>query len=56
MKLGIFSTTNEDILKDWTEIRSTANEILGDTTRSPMRARVPLAGNNEPGLKQLQPV
>ncbi|KAL0121441.1 hypothetical protein PUN28_006746 [Cardiocondyla obscurior] len=35
------NTTNEDILKDWAEIRSTANEIL-DTTRSP-RARVPLA-------------
>ncbi|KAL0121443.1 hypothetical protein PUN28_006746 [Cardiocondyla obscurior] len=39
------NTTNEDILKDWAEIRSTANEIL-DTTRSP-RARVPLADTRQ---------
>lgn len=42
-----FSTTNEDILRDWAEIRNTANEILGDTTTSPVRAKVPLAGNAE---------
>ncbi|KAI4473981.1 hypothetical protein M0802_015850 [Mischocyttarus mexicanus] len=36
-------TTNEDILKDWSEIRNTANEILGDTTSSPVRVRVSLA-------------
>lgn len=50
MKPDIFSTTNEDILRDWAEIRGTANEILGDSIRSPMRARVPLAGNNK-GLR-----
>lgn len=37
------NTTNEDILRDWAEIRNTANEILGDTTGSPVRAKVPLA-------------
>ncbi|KAF3424055.1 hypothetical protein E2986_03085 [Frieseomelitta varia] len=41
------NTTNEDILRDWAEIRNTANEILGDTTTSPVRAKVPLAGNAE---------
>ncbi|CAK9806406.1 Histidine decarboxylase [Anthophora quadrimaculata] len=41
------NTTNEDILRDWAEIRNTANEIIGDTTTSPVRARVPLAGNRE---------
>lgn len=41
------STTNEDILRDWAEIRSTANEILDDDTISPVRAKVPLAGNRE---------
>ncbi|XP_011688458.1 PREDICTED: histidine decarboxylase [Wasmannia auropunctata] len=41
------NTTNEDILRDWAEIRSTANEILGDTTRSPIRARVPLADTRQ---------
>ncbi|KAG7201287.1 hypothetical protein KM043_004065 [Ampulex compressa] len=37
------NTTNEDILRDWAEIRNTANEILGDSSASPVRARVPLA-------------
>ncbi|CAL7945919.1 unnamed protein product [Xylocopa violacea] len=41
------NTTNEDILRDWAEIRNTANEILGDTTTSPVRAKVPLAGNTK---------
>ncbi|XP_011155866.1 histidine decarboxylase [Solenopsis invicta] len=41
------NTTNEDILRDWAEIRSTAKEILGDSTRSPMRARVPLADTRQ---------
>ncbi|XP_076245784.1 histidine decarboxylase [Calliopsis andreniformis] len=41
------NTTNEDILRDWAEIRSTANEILGDTSSSPVRARVPLADTRE---------
>ncbi|XP_048262347.1 histidine decarboxylase isoform X2 [Bombus terrestris] len=41
------NTTNEDILRDWAEIRNTANEILGDTTTSPVRARVPLADTRE---------
>nr|XP_050864534.1 histidine decarboxylase isoform X2 [Vespula vulgaris] len=41
------NTTNEDILKDWAEIRNTANEILGDSSGSPVRARVPLADTRE---------
>ncbi|XP_060823214.1 histidine decarboxylase isoform X3 [Bombus pascuorum] len=41
------NTTNEDILRDWAEIRNTANEILGDTTTSPVRAKVPLADTRE---------
>ncbi|KOC61163.1 Histidine decarboxylase [Habropoda laboriosa] len=41
------NTTNEDILRDWAEIRNTANEILGDTTQPPVRARVPLAENSD---------
>ncbi|XP_066593381.1 histidine decarboxylase [Prorops nasuta] len=41
------NTTNEDILRDWAEIRNTANEILGDSTSSPVRARVPLADTRE---------
>ncbi|KAK2587138.1 hypothetical protein KPH14_002896 [Odynerus spinipes] len=41
------NTTNEDILKDWAEIRNTANEILGDNSGSPVRARVPLADTRE---------
>ncbi|XP_071861107.1 histidine decarboxylase isoform X3 [Bombus fervidus] len=45
------NTTNEDILRDWAEIRNTANEILGDTTTSPVRAKVPLAGNAETNEK-----
>ncbi|XP_071580924.1 aromatic-L-amino-acid decarboxylase [Temnothorax nylanderi] len=39
------NTTNEDILKDWAEIRSTASEI-SDTTQLP-RARVPLADTRQ---------
>ncbi|XP_024869543.1 histidine decarboxylase [Temnothorax curvispinosus] len=39
------NTTNEDILKDWAEIRSTASEIL-DATQLP-RARVPLADTRQ---------
>ncbi|KYN20262.1 Histidine decarboxylase, partial [Trachymyrmex cornetzi] len=41
------NTTNEDILRDWAEIRNTANEILGATARSPIRARVPLADTRQ---------
>ncbi|XP_076391931.1 histidine decarboxylase isoform X2 [Megachile rotundata] len=41
------NTTNEDILRDWAEIRNTANEILGDTSGSPVRTRVPLADTRE---------
>ncbi|XP_043489065.1 histidine decarboxylase isoform X2 [Polistes fuscatus] len=41
------NTTNEDILKDWAEIRNTANEILGDIKDSPVRVRVPLADTRE---------
>ncbi|XP_017881211.1 histidine decarboxylase isoform X2 [Ceratina calcarata] len=41
------NTTNEDILRDWAEIRNTANEILGDTSASPVRAKVPLADTRE---------
>ncbi|KZC08499.1 Histidine decarboxylase [Dufourea novaeangliae] len=41
------NTTNEDILRDWAEIRNTANEILGDTSSSPVRARVPLAESSD---------
>ncbi|XP_015188295.1 PREDICTED: histidine decarboxylase [Polistes dominula] len=42
------NTTNEDILKDWAEIRNTANEILlGDNKDSPVRVRVPLADTRE---------
>lgn len=49
-----FSTTNEDILKDWGEIRNTANEILGDNSGSPVRARVPLAGKSQEDRRQVQ--
>lgn len=49
-----FSTTNEDILKDWAEIRNTANEILGDSSGSPVRARVPLAGKSQEDRRQVQ--
>nr|XP_033341538.1 histidine decarboxylase isoform X1 [Megalopta genalis]XP_033341539.1 histidine decarboxylase isoform X1 [Megalopta genalis] len=41
------NTTNEDILRDWAEIRNTANEIIGDTANSPVRARVPLAESSD---------
>ncbi|XP_076751093.1 histidine decarboxylase [Xylocopa sonorina] len=41
------NTTNEDILRDWAEIRNTANEILGDISTSPVRAKVPLADTRE---------
>ncbi|XP_034173277.1 histidine decarboxylase [Osmia lignaria lignaria] len=41
------NTTNEDILRDWAEIRNTANEILGDTSGSPVRTKVPLADTRE---------
>ncbi|XP_012536885.2 histidine decarboxylase [Monomorium pharaonis] len=41
------NTTNADILRDWAEIRSTANEILSDSTRAPIRARVPLADTRQ---------
>ncbi|XP_043288605.1 histidine decarboxylase [Venturia canescens] len=36
-------TTNEDILRDWAEIRNTASEILADTSGSPIRVKVSLA-------------
>lgn len=40
-------TTNEDILKDWKEIRTVATDILDEAGESAImpRARVPLAGN-----------
>ncbi|XP_032672244.1 histidine decarboxylase [Odontomachus brunneus] len=41
------NTTNEDILRDWAEIRNTANEILGDSSASPVRPRVPLADTRQ---------
>ncbi|XP_029035762.1 histidine decarboxylase isoform X2 [Osmia bicornis bicornis] len=41
------NTTNEDILRDWAEIRNTANEILGETSGSPVRTKVPLADTRE---------
>ncbi|XP_067205678.1 histidine decarboxylase isoform X2 [Linepithema humile] len=41
------NTTNEDIVKDWAEIRNTANEILGDTSAPIARARVPLADTRQ---------
>ncbi|XP_043803664.1 histidine decarboxylase isoform X1 [Apis laboriosa] len=41
------NTTNEDILRDWAEIRNTANEILDDDTISPVRAKVPLAESSD---------
>ncbi|XP_034947636.1 histidine decarboxylase isoform X1 [Chelonus insularis] len=37
------NTTNEDILRDWAEIKSTATEILNSTPGSPARVKVPLA-------------
>lgn len=40
----LLSTTNDDILRDWAEIKGTANEILGPGTGTPTRQRVSLAG------------
>ncbi|EZA47508.1 Histidine decarboxylase [Ooceraea biroi] len=41
-------TTNEDIVRDWAEIRNTANEILSDSSGSPtIRAKVPLAATRQ---------
>ncbi|KAK0089061.1 hypothetical protein PV326_004612 [Microctonus aethiopoides] len=37
------NTTNDDILRDWAEIKRTATEILSVTTASPSRAKVSLA-------------
>ncbi|XP_015127352.1 histidine decarboxylase [Diachasma alloeum] len=37
------NTTNEDILRDWGEIKSTASEILASITGSPVRVKVSLA-------------
>ncbi|XP_063976272.1 histidine decarboxylase [Diachasmimorpha longicaudata] len=37
------NTTNEDILRDWGEIKNTATEILAAITGSPARVRVSLA-------------
>ncbi|KAG8042267.1 hypothetical protein G9C98_004901 [Cotesia typhae] len=37
------NTTNEDILRDWAEIKSTASEILSTATVSPARVKVSLA-------------
>ncbi|XP_046743090.1 histidine decarboxylase isoform X2 [Diprion similis] len=36
-------TTGDDILRDWTEIRGTASEILGTMNGSPARVKVSLA-------------
>ncbi|XP_033209261.1 histidine decarboxylase isoform X2 [Belonocnema kinseyi] len=41
------NTTNDDILKDWTEIRSTANEILTGVTGLPTRTKMPLGETRE---------
>ncbi|XP_015589121.1 histidine decarboxylase [Cephus cinctus] len=41
------NTTNEDILKDWAEIRNTATEILGQNNGSPVRVKVSLAETRE---------
>lgn len=41
------NTTNQDIVRDWAEIRNTANEILGVTSESPVRARVPLGDTRQ---------
>ncbi|XP_050445565.1 histidine decarboxylase [Cataglyphis hispanica] len=41
------NTTNQDIVRDWAEIRNTANEILGATSESPVRAKVPLADTRQ---------
>ncbi|XP_014474476.1 PREDICTED: histidine decarboxylase [Dinoponera quadriceps] len=41
------NTTNEDILRDWAEIRNTASDILGDSSGSPVRPRVPLADTRQ---------
>ncbi|XP_011494806.1 PREDICTED: histidine decarboxylase isoform X2 [Ceratosolen solmsi marchali] len=41
------TTTNDDLLRDWAEIKSTAFEILGSVTNSPSRARVSLAETRE---------
>ncbi|XP_023317265.1 histidine decarboxylase isoform X3 [Trichogramma pretiosum] len=40
-------TTNNDILRDWAEIKSTATEILGTGSVSPARTRVTLAETRE---------
>ncbi|XP_023248313.1 histidine decarboxylase isoform X3 [Copidosoma floridanum] len=37
------NTTNDDILRDWAEIKSTATEVLGLSVNSLSRAKVPLA-------------
>ncbi|XP_011308065.1 histidine decarboxylase isoform X1 [Fopius arisanus] len=37
------NTTNEDILRDWGEIKTTASEILASTSGSPVRVKVSLA-------------
>ncbi|KAK0162420.1 hypothetical protein PV327_006197 [Microctonus hyperodae] len=37
------NTTNDDILRDWAEIKKTATEILSASTTSPSRAKVSLA-------------
>ncbi|EFN88410.1 histidine decarboxylase [Harpegnathos saltator] len=41
------NTTNEDILRDWAEIRNIASEMLGDSSGSPVRPRVPLADTRQ---------
>ncbi|XP_058794335.1 histidine decarboxylase [Phymastichus coffea] len=41
------NTTNEDIIRDWAEIKSTATEILGPGHTAPSRAKVPLAETRE---------
>lgn len=46
MILIISSTTNDDILRDWAEIKGTANEILGPGAGTPTRQRVSLAGKS----------
>ncbi|XP_023248312.1 histidine decarboxylase isoform X2 [Copidosoma floridanum] len=41
------NTTNDDILRDWAEIKSTATEVLGLSVNSLSRAKVPLAETRE---------
>lgn len=45
MFMFFFSTNNEDIIKDWAEIKNVATEVLSEFSSTLARTRVPLAGN-----------